>query len=780
MIRFRWLGLSLATILFFVALPASFDLRLDRSIEAMFAKEDRIRADFERLESIFGVSELIVFAYRDDMLWSGDGQGLERLARIRQRIEALPGIDSAMDLTKVNGMIRQWNATVGLLSASKTNSKSQYPLLDANDPMAVKLKKLFEGQTHARNSDLVAIACILKRGGKSSDFPLPSHATTINQLRRIDIESNQPVLLAGQSVMVEEGFEAIESDGRRLGFFSAISLAGLLWIGFRSLRWALIVIAVVQWSLVVTRAILVVLDWELTMVSSMLASIVTVIGVATTMHWMLGYQRLCSQGTDPEMALQDSMWQLRRPIVWACITDAIGFLSLTFAKVGPVQDYGWMMALASMVVLAAIFLIVPGLALMPLLIAPWDKRTGMQIQLWESPWLSKDMFAGPIDQCKAIAHRYPGWIIAISIALGGIAVLGSLRIELETDFVKNFKANSPLVVAYETIERELGGAGVWDIAVPVPNSIQSSVQREVAQLEERLRAIRVGDKSVSVSLSHVMSVLDADDVVGESFIMKRLGLEGRLLAMKPLMGSFLGTLVGSEKDKNGQEQRYLRIMLRSREQVAAKDKRLLIDAVRNEVQTYTENISDMGRGSNRELAFVSGYYVLLAELVSSIVADQWRCFAIAGIGILVATSLALRDIRLASMALVPNALPSLCILGWFGWSGIPMNLGAAMIAAVSMGLSIDSSIHYLSRYQQEVRKGQSSAQAVDSAQSEIGLAIVLSTLALVLGFGALATSDFLPTVIFGVSAALSMVGGLIGNLILLPAILRYFSGEGQV
>ena len=109
-----------------------------------------------------------------------------------------------------------------------------------------------------------------------------------------------------------------------------------------------------------------------------------------------------------------------------------------------------------------------------------------------------------------------------------------------------------------------------------------------------------------------------------------------------------------------------------------------------------------------------------------------------------------------------------------------MNLGAAMIAAVSMGLSIDSSIHYLSRYQQEIRRGRNSAQAVDSAQSEIGLAIVLSTLALVLGFGALATSDFLPTVIFGASAALSMVGGLIGNLILLPALLRYFSGESQV
>lgn len=780
MIRFRWLGLSIATILFLVALPASMELRLDRSLAAMFAKDDRIRIDFERFESIFGVSELVVFAYRDDSLWNIDGQGLDRLQRIRKRIEALPGVDSAMDLTKINSMLVQWNATVGLFGASKNKERSQYPLLDNDDPMAVKLKRLFEGQTHASQSDLVAIACILKKTEKTNEANLPSHAATIKALRSIDIESNQPVLLAGQSVLIEEGFEAIETDGKRLGLFSAISLAVLLWIGFRSLRWALIVIMVVQWSLVVTRATLVMLDWELTMVSSMLASIVTVIGVATTMHWMLGYQRLTTQGMDPETALQESMRQLRRPITWACVTDAIGFLSLTFAKVGPVQDYGWMMALASMVVLLAIFLIVPGFALMPLLRSPWDEKLGLQIPLYELPWLKEGFFAVPIDRCKNLARRYPGWIMIGSLALGGFALLGSLRIELETDFVKNFKKNSPLVIAYESIERELGGAGVWDIAVPVTNSIQTWEQLRIAQLEKRLREIQVGNSTAPISLSYVMSVVDADSVIGESFLMKRLGFEGRLLGMKPLMGSFLGSLIGFEKESDGKEQRYLRIMLRSNEQVAEKDKRQLIDAVRKEVETYSDSIPPNSSGDRRIAnAFVSGYYVLLAELVSSIVADQWRCFAIAGIGIFIATWGALRDIRLASMALVPNVLPSLCILGWFGWSSTPMNLGAAMIAAVSMGLSVDSSIHYLTRYQDELRRGLNNSQAIDSAQSEIGLAIVLSTLALVIGFGALATSDFLPTVIFGVSAALSMIGGLLGNLILLPSLLNYVTARSQ-
>ena len=95
-----------------------------------------------------------------------------------------------------------------------------------------------------------------------------------------------------------------------------------------------------------------------------------------------------------------------------------------------------------------------------------------------------------------------------------------------------------------------------------------------------------------------------------------------------------------------------------------------------------------------------------------------------------------------------------------------------MIAAVSMGLSVDSSLHYLIRFQRERREGHSFDDALSAAQTEIGIAILLSTIALVLGFGSLATSNFLPTVVFGTTASISMVGGLLGNLIVLPALLR--------
>lgn len=237
------------------------------------------------------------------------------------------------------------------------------------------------------------------------------------------------------------------------------------------------------------------------------------------------------------------------------------------------------------------------------------------------------------------------------------------------------------------------------------------------------------------------------------------------------MGSFVDTLV--TKPSTGQ--RCLRIMLRSREQAESAQKEQLIAEVRQQVEMTIGSLEwKSAMDQSQAQAMVSGYYLLLSQLVSSIVEDQWRCFAVATIGIWIAMAIALRSSWLALLTILPNALPSLCILGWMGWTGTRVNLGAAMIAAVSMGLSVDSSLHYLIRFQRERKVGRSFDEALIAAQSEIGMAMLLSTLALVLGFGSLAVSNFLPTVVFGTTASISMVGGLLCNLAVLPALLRLF------
>ena len=123
------------------------------------------------------------------------------------------------------------------------------------------------------------------------------------------------------------------------------------------------------------------------------------------------------------------------------------------------------------------------------------------------------------------------------------------------------------------------------------------------------------------------------------------------------------------------------------------------------------------------------------------------------------------------------AVPVSVITGWMGWIGVPINMGAAMIAAVSMGLSIDSSTHYIMEFLSDRGRGMTVSQALHAANQSVGRSMTLSTLALVAGFTALAASDFVPTIYFGALTALTMIGGLLGNLVVLPVLLMAVSRD---
>jgi predicted RND superfamily exporter protein len=212
-------------------------------------------------------------------------------------------------------------------------------------------------------------------------------------------------------------------------------------------------------------------------------------------------------------------------------------------------------------------------------------------------------------------------------------------------------------------------------------------------------------------------------------------------------------------------ERALRIMLRARERQPAAQKQQIIDQV---VAIVNEEI-DKGTFPAGE---VTGFFVLLTNLVESVVRDQWRTFAVALVGIGVTMFLAFRSIRFALVALVPNGIPILMVMGLMGWLGLRINMGAAMIAAVSVGLSVDSSIHYITAFRRELAARRDVLGALSVVQDSVGRAVVFSTLALVIGFGVLCTSRLIPIVYFGVLVSISMIGGLLGNLFVLPLLLR--------
>jgi predicted RND superfamily exporter protein len=767
MIRYRAWFFLLAVALFTAAWPLSQQLRLDRSLERMFPKADLDRIAFEKLETRFGVSHFLVLAYRDPRLWDPSGDGIERAKEMRGKIESIDGVRYALDISRIDDMLRTLRGPS--LLGTLTGSGPTHPLLDPKDKIAEKYRELFRGQTHASQSDLVAIGVLL-----TSDSEPSAAGKTLTDLRKLS-RTVPDGMLVGHLAMVDEGFREIEKDGERLAVYSTVCLTIFMIIGFRSVRWALIMIVIVQWSLVVTRAVLVLLDWQLSMVSSMLSSIVMVVAVATTMHWMFRFHQeyeLDRANADTKSrargALERSSRQLQWPIAWACITDAIGFGSLILSRVGPVQDYGSMMAVACIVVLLGIFAIVPTLALFgPDLSLGGAHRSWFQLgELPGEVWLERQLQ----NLLLWILGRRALVLFGVTI-LAGIAIAGSTRLRVETDFLKNFHARSPIARAYRAIETELGGAGVWDVTVPAPRAITPEYFSLVEALTSDLLAIEIPGEP-PLKLTSALSLADTDRVATGSPLLRALPIEARLLGMKQSMGNFFDTLLVQRE-----EGRYLRIMLRARERADSEQKTALIEAVQKTVSEHVGRDAwpklqspERENAGNSNGAGAAGYYILLTRLVEHVVSDQWLSFAAATSGIALAIALALQDLRFAIIGLIPAILPNLVVLGVLGWSGTAVNLGAAMIAAVSMGLGVDSSLHYLVRYQRERAEGRNPREALQVAQGETGLAVLMATIALVIGFASMAFSDFLPTVAFGTLAAWTMLGGLIGNLCILPAL----------
>ncbi len=353
----RNLSLLVAAVLFLVSLPAAQNFSLDWQLDRMFPTGDPLVASYHRLEQRFGGNEIVLAVYRDSELWAEDGKGLERLTAVSDRLAAVEGVQAVLSLAELHRILETLQKPMGLLLPKSTKPL----LLDQDNKLAQAFAGVFEGYTHIRGKETVAVACMLKPlSGENVN-----HRSTIEALRAVMSDLPKPAqdgFITGEPVMVTDGLDMVERDGWRLAIVSTILLAIVLLVVFRSLRWALIPLAVVHWSIVVTQAILAVAQLELTMVSSMLTAIITVVGVATTMHLLLGYQQARAAGMDGPVAMDETMHALRAPVFWACVTDAVGFISLAAAEVGPVRDFGIMMAIGSLVVLLAIMLLVPGLA----------------------------------------------------------------------------------------------------------------------------------------------------------------------------------------------------------------------------------------------------------------------------------------------------------------------------------------------------------------------------------------------------------------------------------
>ncbi|MFM9026325.1 MAG: efflux RND transporter permease subunit [Planctomycetaceae bacterium] len=705
-------------------------LEYSRSIDAMFDRSDPALVPYARMTRSFGSNETVLAAYDDPDLFTPEG--IARLRALASDLAAVPGVATTTSLAST-----PLGAAIVNLDAGPTAA------------WARRLVALMEGYVVGADRRTAGVACVLEppdtTAATQRDRAL-SRAGTIDALRA-RMQSLPRGTLAGEPAMLRDGFAMLERDGNLLGTASGLLAGGVLLVAFRSVRWLVVPLAVVLLALWLTRGLLAVAGLRLTMVSTMLSAMVTVVGIGTVTHVIVEFRRQRARGLDAPAALRESIAVLLWPVVGAIATDVVGFGSLLASDVGPVHDFGIMTAVGAAMVLVAAALVVPCLALA----GRFDADPRMA---WGEGALERSL-----DRLVARIVRHPLPILLGSVAAAAAATAGMRWLTVETDFTRNFRASSPTVAAYELVESRLGGAGVWDVLVPAREPLDAAQLAAVDRLAGRLRSEVVVTGSDGRSVPGLTKVLSLADALAAA---PALGPRAALGILKAVMPQLTGALVGRDPADGSTG---LRVMLRARERQPAAAKEAVIAQVRRIAA------EEYPAAPGRPGAEVTGFFVLLAQLVHRLLADQWLTFLIAAAGIFLLLAAAFRSPLLAAIALVPNGLPIFVVLGLLGWAGIRVNMGTAMIAAVSMGLSVDSSIHYIAAFRRRLAAGHPLDAALGTAHQTAGRAMIFSTLALCVGFLALTTSGFMPTVSFGWLSCLTMAGGLVGNLVVLPVLL---------
>lgn len=731
----NWL-LTAASLLILISIPIASRLSFDQTIESFFPPDNSDIQILRQTRQDFGGDEFVIVAWPQGNLirTNPDGDFAELSEEAASKIRSL-----VEEFAKLDGIDAQRTRDLAsLLQKSPRNRNTRRAML-----------KLFEGILVSPDQSTTAIVLQLKPADQSR----VSRNEIIRSIHTTAARLQPDAAIAGEPVQIQEMFDLVERDGNVLYLASLGVLSLMLFVIFRHVRWVLASIGIVIGSVTCTRAALVVFGSQLSMVSSMLNSLVTIIAISTTTHIIVHYRELrIHDQLDANAAMKQTFRELWHPVFWTVVTIAVGFAALLVSEIIPVRSFAIMMTVGTLMVLLLILLVMPA-AFASGSMVPIPGRVRLEGRL--------DLV---LDRMAHYIDRHPVATTMVCVVLTLATAPGLFVMQVETDFSRNFRESSPILQSLKFVESHLGPAGTWDVSFDVPESLSNEFLEQTKQLTDKLKALR--DEGVPLDVLSLNDAIDVPPRLGAAT--KRLDQVRR--RQKDLVDSFYND-----------ERHRMRIVLRSPEQQTTEKKLAQIARVREVVAAHFQEIADVreaaaGKDGDRTATVsagtptASGLFVLMARIIDSLLADQMKSFIGASIGTVICMAIAFRSLRIGIISLVPNVFPIALVTGLMGLLQIPVNIGTAMIASVSMGFTC--SVHYFEVFQRTLPT-LGVTGALQAAQSGVGKAVVLAHIALVAGFMVLTVSEFIPLVYFGAILSLSMVGGLISDLVLLPLLLRW-------
>ena len=569
----------------------------------------------------------------------------------------------------------------------------------------------------------------------------------IDQIRGFiaQYEGEATIHMGGVHVLANQLIEIISNDLVVFGIAIAIGICLMLLVVFRALRWVCIPILCCLSSILSTMGLFAVLGIKATVISSNFIALQLILTLAIVIHLIVQFRE--SAAAQPEASQRDLIKETLRekigPCFFAGLTTSVGFGSLIFSGIAPVIAFGWMM------IIAMGFSIAVSLTLFPVILELLPKHTQRK---------ELALFGATVSGLARAALHQRALITIISVGIGVASIVGILRLDVENSFINYFKDTTQIHQELAYIDQEFGGSTPLDLIYTTQDTSDNPDIVMTANTVQMLQLIQHRMKEHE-AVGRVLSAVNLTDLARE--LNGAPLTEYELTTAYWLMDeSFREDLLGAFYDPDTGQAR-INIWIQD-----------LTDDL-NRAQLLADiraQMSEMGvPESNYQL---TNMFVLYQDILQRLFSSQILTLGLVYAALFVVFLLIFRSPRLALIALVPNLLPTLAVLGIMGWLNIPLDLMTITIAAIAMGIAVDDTIHYMHRFQEE-RAEHGYEEAVERTHASVGLAILYTSLLIMAGFSMLAFSDFVPSILFGLLTSMAMGLAFMVDLCLLPILLRW-------
>ena len=598
----------------------------------------------------------------------------------------------------------------------------------------------------------------------------------INEIREVikKYTVNAEVHLGGLPMITDDMMSFIKSDIVVFGIGVFIFIIITLWLIFKKIKWVVIPLLGCAFSVGSMVGILGLLGWKVTVISSNFIALLLILNMAMNIHVTVRFLQIKKEfeNISVEDAVYEAASKMFLPILYTVLTTICAFLSLIFSGIKPIIDFGWMMTLGLIVSIVVTFTLIPAL-----------------LNLFSSSQDSINQNEKKSKITNALSNFSKGntyLIFGTSLVIIFLSIFGISKLEVENSFINYFDQKTEIYKGMKKIDDQLGGTTPLDVILKFPTSNKETKDDEFSEWEEDTSSSKDDPSKYWFTRNKIDNILKVHDYLDSlPEIGKVLSFGSIIRVAEDLTGGKLETLEAgvlySKIPKEIKEEivsPYISVK-ENEARISVRIKDSLKDLRRNELIKKINIELKSKVGLTEDEYKLAGVLILFNNLLQSLFKSQILTLGVVMLGISSMFLILFRNLTLSFIGVVPNFMAAFFILGIIGLLGIPLDMMTITIAAITIGIAVDNSIHYIYRFKEEFEKNRDYNKTIDRCHNTVGVAILNTSITIVFGFSILVLSNFIPTIYFGIFTGIAMLLALISVLTLLPKLILVLKPFGN-